>query len=368
MPRASRPAKDEGASLADLLEPVGGEPTHVLGPTPRPSLSRAASPAVGARDADGETATRIHRPSSSAPSHAVIDDDSATSVRSGETFPSRGSLVSQESPALFGTELPAGTIIGRYMIVEPLGSGGLGDVYTAYDPELDRRLAIKLLRPTPGGTGDSGAGSGSDRLQREAKAMARLAHPNVVAVHDVGRAGDDVFIAMERVEGLTLSQWIRAETRPWTVIRDVFLGAGRGLAAAHDAGIVHRDFKPANVIVSADGRPRVLDFGLARAVEVDDRSGLMRLPRTQLPVGPGTSSLDDPITLPGTVMGTPQYMAPEQFEGSEHSGAASDQFSFCVALWFALYGRRPFSGDDVAGIIAAARAGRITEPDRKSVV
>jgi len=272
------------------------------------------------------------------------------------------------------SQIPRGTPIGRYLVVEPLGSGGLGDVYTAYDPELDRCVAIKVLRPSDDpvdGSGNAtGAGSGRDRLMREAKALARLSHPNVVAVYDVGRVGEDVFIAMERVEGTTLSRWTRAETRPWREVRDVFLGVGAGVAAAHDAGIVHRDLKPQNVIVSADGRPRVLDFGLARAVRRDERSDRPHLPALPQFPDPKAShdSLDDAITMAGMVMGTPQYMAPEQFAEAETIGPATDQFSFCVALWVALYDQRPFQGEGMEELVRAVRTGEVTPPrERRGV-
>ncbi len=267
------------------------------------------------------------------------------------------------------SSLPRGTPVGRYLVVEPLGSGGLGDVYTAYDPELDRCVAVKVLRPDLALDQDTdGSGSGRDRLMREAKALARLAHPNVVAVHDVGRFGDHVFIAMERVDGVTLSKWSREQPRSWKEIRDVFLGAGAGLAAAHEAGIIHRDFKPQNVIVGPDGRPRVLDFGLARATHGDERNTIASLPRAIGFAPTSSQTLDEAITLAGTVMGTPQYMAPEQFEGTEAIGPAADQFGYCAAMWVALYEQRPFQGEDIPQLVAAVCSGRITEPtDRKGV-
>ncbi len=343
------PPTPASMSLADLLEPHDGE--HA--PTQNLPLSRAEAP------------TRVNR---ARPRPG--DDEPATVVRSPGPL---GRLEAAPAPMAAPASLPRGTAVGRYLVVEPLGSGGLGQVYTAYDPELDRCVAVKVLRPdvaeSDGAEGDSGTGSGRDRLMREAKALARLAHPNVVAVHDVGRHGDDVFIAMERVEGVTLSRWTQDQRRPWKEIRDVFLGAGMGLAAAHEAGIVHRDFKPQNVIVSPDGRPRVLDFGLARAMRQDDRNGQVSLPRAA-GFEPTSShdALEEAITMAGTVMGTPQYMAPEQFEGSDSTGPAADQFGFCVALWMALYDQRPFEGAELPTLIESVRAGRISEPsDRRGV-
>src|SRR5207244_1060660 len=179
-----------------------------------------------------------------------------------------------------------------------LGEGGMGVVYKAFDPELDRQVALKLLH--------TGEGAASERLLREAQALARLSHPNVVAVHDVGTFGAHVFIAMELVEGLTLRQWLTAEKKPLPgEIIDVLLAAGEGLAAAHRAGLVHRDFKPDNVLLSKDGRVKVTDFGLAR-------EGVRRMPRN--PTNPGSSP--PTVTRTGVVVGTPKYMAPEQLGGA----------------------------------------------------
>ncbi|MCA9706702.1 MAG: protein kinase [Myxococcales bacterium] len=342
------------ASLADALEP-----RHDQAPTR--SLEASSTGPV-------EGQTRVLREPHAAGDSVTLMRDSGSLDGLDDSFgDDLGTSSASGWSSTMHAELPRGTPIGRYLVVEPLGSGGLGDVYTAYDPDLDRCVAVKVLRPSPDDPED--ATTGGDRLMREAKALARLAHPNVVAVHDVGRVGQDVFIAMERVEGKTLSQWYRSERHGWRQIRDVFLGVGAGVAAAHDAGIIHRDLKPQNVIVSPDGRPRVLDFGLARAVRRDERSGLMSLPRA-IGFDPRSSqdSLEESITMAGMVMGTPQYMAPEQFEGSERTGPASDQFSFCVALWVALYDQRPFQGDGIPALIRAVRSGQLTEPsDRRGV-
>jgi eukaryotic-like serine/threonine-protein kinase len=209
-----------------------------------------------------------------------------------------------------GPVLERGDVLGRYFILDRLGSGGMGIVYAAYDPELDRKVAIKLLRP-----GRAGAEAGA-RLLREAQAMARLSHPNVLAVHDVGTFGDQVFVAMELVDGADLRQWLAASPRSEREVLDVFLKAGRGLAAAHAAGLVHLDFKPANVLVGRDGRVRVADFGLAQAEGGEESGGA----------------------------GTRGYMAPEQLT-SQPVDARTDQFSFCVSLYEALYGARPFAPD-----------------------
>jgi tetratricopeptide (TPR) repeat protein len=239
--------------------------------------------------------------------------------------------------------LGRGTALGRYLILDQIGAGGMGVVYVAFDPQLDRKVALKVLRT------DLGADQTRfrARMLREAKAMARLSHPHVIHVHDVGVDGERVFLAMELVDGGTLKSWLRARKRPWREVLDVFLGAGRGLAAAHAAGLVHRDFKPENVILGVDGRARVTDFGLARAA--DSGELLPEEPGAELPsVAPAQptsplASLDAPLTIAGTVMGTPGYMSPEQCRG-EPADARSDQFGFCATLYEALYGQRAFPG------------------------
>jgi tetratricopeptide (TPR) repeat protein len=231
----------------------------------------------------------------------------------------------------------AGDPIGRYVVLEHLGTGGMGVVFAAYDPELDRKVAVKLLRVTEGGSSSSEGGGA--RLLDEARALARLSHPNVIAVHDVGVHQKRIFVAMEFVDGQTLSAWQGAATRGPQELCRAYVAAGEGLAAAHRAGLVHRDFKPDNVMIDADGRIRVLDFGLARAA----RRGLTA---SEL----GDLRVDDPRTR--GLVGTPAYMAPEQFGGGSVD-ARTDQFSFCVSLWEALYGERPFRGDTVTALAFA---------------
>ncbi|MDC0675194.1 serine/threonine-protein kinase [Nannocystis radixulma] len=243
-----------------------------------------------------------------------------------------------------------GARVGRYVVMSLLGAGGMGVVYAAHDPELGRPVALKLLRPHP----DGPRRELEDRLRREAQAMARLSHPNVAAIHDVGRIGDRIFIAMELIRGQTLAAWLRAAPRSRQEILARFLLAGRGLAAAHAAGLVHRDFKPENVLVSDDGQVRVVDFGLARA------SGDEPLAITA-PSVDGTQLAD--LTATGAVLGTPSYMAPEQHAGRP-AEARSDQFSFCVALYTALYGQRPFAGDTVESLALAVRDGRLAPVPR----
>jgi tetratricopeptide (TPR) repeat protein/tRNA A-37 threonylcarbamoyl transferase component Bud32 len=231
-------------------------------------------------------------------------------------------------------ELPRGTTVGRYIVLDPIGQGGMGVVYKAYDPDLARNVALKLVRADP--RNPDHRQRLRARLWREAQALARLAHPNVIAVHDVGTHEDSVFVAMELVDGTTLTRVLAAEAPPLPRIVELFIAAARGLAAAHDVSIIHRDFKPDNVIVGRDGRVRVLDFGLARAVrgELDDAGDL-----AAGSAGP-PGSADRHATESQLVVGTPAYMAPEQRDGSDLDERA-DQFSFCVAVYEAVFGRRP---------------------------
>ena len=233
------------------------------------------------------------------------------------------------------TQLPTRTLtigdrVGRYLVLSALGAGGMGVVFSAYDPKLDRKVAIKLLRAgLTYNTKDA-----RTRLRREAQAIAQLSHPNVVAVYDVGETdGGDLYIAMEFVEGDTLTAWLKKYPRSWREIVDVFLQAARGVIAAHSVGLLHRDLKPDNVLVGGDGRVRVTDFGLARSVLVPDE----HKPRSSM------TALDVDLTATGTVLGTPRYMAPEQLTGPDID-ARADQFSFCVALYEALYGTHPLVG------------------------
>jgi tetratricopeptide (TPR) repeat protein/predicted Ser/Thr protein kinase len=266
-------------------------------------------------------------------------------------------------------DIETGTSVGRYIVLSTLGKGGSGVVYAAFDPRLDRKVALKLVQPSP---------RGHERLLREAQAMAQLSHPNVVTVHDVGTVGDRVFVAMELVDGGTLRQWQREAPRPWRAVLDRYLAAGAGLAAAHAHGLVHRDFKPDNVLVGKDGAVRVVDFGLvlrAESGEASVRTPSLRPPRpepatiadtmpTAAPtVDDGNLASDGRLTHADRVVGTPGYMAPEQFHASA-ADARTDQFSFCVALYEGLYGQRPFAGRTVAELEAATRAGRVRPPPR----
>ena len=254
-------------------------------------------------------------------------------------------------PATLGrtpTDTDQPSEVGRFGVIGRLGAGGMGVVWSAWDPELERRVAIKVLRPDL----DGPAGSvGQARLLREAQSMARINHPNVIAVHEVGTLGDQVFIAMELVEGTTLTRWLAAERRDWREILAMFLAAGAGIAAAHAAGVIHRDFKPDNVLIGADGRARVLDFGLARTASVTSATADAQ----------GSDAGDAgeaSLTRTGALMGTPAYMSPEQWLG-QPTDERSDQFSFCVALFEALHGRRPFAATTIPELASAVTSGRL---------
>lgn len=225
---------------------------------------------------------------------------------------------------------------GRYVVLGVLGRGGLGVVHAAYDPELDRKVALKVVDARA-----PGAERLRERLRREAQALARLSHPNVVAVHDVGLDGDEVYVAMALVEGKTLGAWLADGHRSWSEIRDVLVGVARGLEAAHRVGLVHRDVKPANVMVDRDGRAHVLDFGLARAV------GDARRPEAHVDAGTG-------LTEAGALLGTPPYMAPEQLDGGTID-ARTDQWGLCVTAYQCLFGARPFVADSIEGLRARVR-------------
>ena len=241
----------------------------------------------------------------------------------GDTAPGTGASV-----GLMGNE-DAPERIGRHRVLGKLGEGGMGLVYAAHDDELERRVAIKLLRPETGGE--------PRRLLREARSMARLCHPNVAAIYDVGTHGDAIYLAMEYVHGSSLREWSRVP-HPWPERAAVLIQAAEGLAAAHEAELVHRDFKPENVIVGTDGRVRVLDFGLAKLAP-DSRG-----PR------------DDSATQTGALVGTPRYMAPEQLR-SHAVGPATDQFAFCLTAYEIAYGARPFEGEVFAEHAASVLRG-----------
>jgi serine/threonine protein kinase len=288
--------------------------------------------------------------------------------------------------------LAPGVAIGRYVVLTLVGRGGMGEVYSAYDPDLDRKVAIKLLR----GRSENQAGqdgSGRARLLREAQAIAKLSHPNVVVVFDVGTFHGQVFIAMEFVDGQTVRYWMHMQTRALPDILEIFIAAGRGLGAAHEKQLVHRDFKPDNVMVSANGQVRVMDFGMVRLVSnsrpdaeptaVPDLDSvrvqpvpLEDLESTRIlsmnPAGATTAAapmaaLESQLTKTGSILGTPAYMAPEQFLGGT-TDPRTDQFSYCVALHEAVYGKRPFAGTSLIDLKASVMQGQVRPaPDQTKV-
>ncbi len=273
--------------------------------------------------------------------------------------------------------LERGTSVGRYVVIDFVDAGGMGAIYQAFDPELNRPVALKILSVNKQKSQDSiEADRAKSRMIREAQALAQLTHPNVVTVYDVGEYEDSIFIAMEFVEGRDLTVW-RHETHPtYKQMLAKLIDAGRGLSAAHQAGIVHRDFKPGNVIVGNDGRVRVLDFGLARAADLNTESSKKRqAPKEALET---TSALEpsltesssdlltSSLTLAGSVLGTPHYMAPEQMDGKSVD-ERSDQFSFCVTLYESLYGKRPFSGHNVLQIFRSIQSADLRRPPGSKV-
>ncbi|NVB77010.1 MAG: serine/threonine protein kinase [Kofleriaceae bacterium] len=233
----------------------------------------------------------------------------------------------------------------RYAIQAVLGRGGMGTVYLAHDRTLGRDVALKLHHRV---------GSASDRLHREAIAMAKLAHPNVVTVFEVATVEDRLYVAMEYVRGETLRGWLAAKPRAWRETVALLGEVGQGLAAAHAAGLVHRDFKPENVLVGEDSRPRVGDFGLARV----GASPSGEAPKAAL--------AETPLTQTGALLGTPAYMAPEQLAG-DVVDARSDQFAFCVVAWECLYGKRPFGGTTLAALEESIRAHVLAAPAKSAV-
>jgi CHASE2 domain-containing sensor protein/class 3 adenylate cyclase/predicted Ser/Thr protein kinase len=245
--------------------------------------------------------------------------------------------------------------VGRYVIERVLGEGGMGAVYLAHDPELNRRVAIKLLHASMSSHPEHKA-----RFLREAQAMARVSHPNVVAVHDIVNLDDQLFVAMEYVEGSTLREWMKSPRSVRQTV-ELFREAGAGLAAAHAAGLIHRDFKPGNVLIGTDGSVQVSDFGLARSAD-----GSAESPAPEVASAP-EGLLGEAITQAGLVLGTPGYMSPEQMLLKPIDGR-SDQFSFCVALYEALHGRRPFAGKAIEELMRAIQERKYQPPRTRTRV
>ncbi|MCH9681308.1 MAG: serine/threonine-protein kinase [Deltaproteobacteria bacterium] len=248
-------------------------------------------------------------------------------------------------------ETPPDYRLDRFLVCGELGRGGMGTVLEAYDQALDRTVAIKLVRERLSADQDV-------RLRREAQALAQLSHPNVVGVHEIGTSDSQTFIVMERVRGTPLDEW-QQQPHSWAECVEVYEQAGRGLAAAHAVGLIHRDFKPSNCILDEEGRVRVLDFGLAQYLGDEWLDACPPSPadaddlRMTSEHGPGQR-----LTRTGARVGTTAYMAPEQWMGNR-TDARSDQFSFCVSLWEAVYGERPFPGQTIAELRTSAVQGRV---------
>jgi tetratricopeptide (TPR) repeat protein/tRNA A-37 threonylcarbamoyl transferase component Bud32 len=290
---------------------------------------------------------------------SVVDD---TMVSGSYARPAKRSRSREPKP---GSETP--TTIDRYIVLGRLGAGAMGEVLAAYDPRLDRKVAVKRIHP-----GGGSLEAARIRLEREAQALAKLDHRNVVKVHDVIVHDGSVFVAMEFVEGETLGEWMRGKDgrpRHRREIVPVFEAFGAGLSAVHAVGLVHRDVKPGNVMIGADGRVRVMDFGLARLDDDADEaevSAVYEIPEELAELRDSIVSSQaqtQELTQAGAMLGTPAYMAPEQFSGMRAT-ARSDQFSFCITLHEALYGVRPFSGGSVLELCTAVMEGKLDEPPR----
>jgi len=263
-------------------------------------------------------------------------------------------MLSRMRRQVFQVDCPV-TKIGRFSVGAPIGQGGMGVVYSAVDEQLGRKIALKVVLADDGEPLERH----QHRLLREAQAMARLSHPNVVQVYEAGTHEGLVFIAMELIRGETLAAWLRRESREWRAIMRVFCQAGRGLAAAHALDIIHRDFKPENVLIGEDGRVRVTDFGIARVLSASDDCNATD------PDNDGATS-EQTLTATGARPGTPVYMSPEQFSRGSIT-SRSDQFSFCVALFAALFGVRPFSGETWNELASAVSSGMVRDVRRGSV-
>jgi serine/threonine-protein kinase len=311
----------------------------VSGSLPKSSFTKVEAHLAGCRDCRMLVAA-LAGDSADSPDSQGPTRQHVKPAGSGSSSPSMANLAPTRAYAV-------GDKVGRYLVLSTLGAGGMGVVFSAYDPQLDRKVALKLLRGNLGVTTKEARA----RLRREAQAIAQLNHPNVVGVYDVGTTQDgDLYIAMEFVEGDTVTRWLKAWPRTWRDKLDIFVQAARGLYAAHSVGLLHRDFKPDNVLVGGDGRVRVTDFGLARSVlgldSGDDAHNAL----------PPLGALSAELTATGTVLGTPRYMPPEQLVGPDID-ARSDQFSYCVALYEALYGVHPLAaGTAVQMLENAARA------------
>jgi tetratricopeptide (TPR) repeat protein len=337
------------AATEDPLATREASPASVLDDPAAPDVSTTGTMMRGSGPVESQTSSERSAPPALSEGKRPIEAPDGVD---------RNLALARLQERMLGVE-PEAVKIGRFVVIRKLGQGAMGIVYLAYDPKLDRKVALKLVDTSALG---SEVGDAQIRLEREAQAAAALGHPNVVTVYDVGEHEGDVFLAMEFVEGSCLTDWIKAE-HGWRDVTALFLEVAQGLAAAHDADMVHRDFKPDNVLLGEDGRPRVADFGLARPTEGWSARDASKM------LGDGTHASIRALKLQsanalastGEVCGTPAYMAPEQFAGVD-VGPASDQFGFCVSLFEALFGFRPFKGDSVTELAVA-----VLENDRQAL-
>ncbi len=334
----------QGSACTGFLEGLVHSQTGLLYPE-----SDEGRPCVELRQpvmADLETTITLEAPSQRGDTHEPPLGD----VDTYASEPSPGEIDGERLPNVAAR-------LDKFSVLRKLGSGGMGEVFAAYDEHLGRKVAIKLMRKH--------LSAQTSRFVREAQGLARLSHPNVVQIYEIGTFEGRLFLAMEFVAGQTLRDWLRAKQRTREQIVAVFREAGRGLAAAHAANLVHRDFKPDNVMVGDDDRVRVMDFGLVH--EDGDHSDMLSEDSEHddlvLADRRRHSALTLELTQPGSLLGTPAYMAPEQHL-SQPTDARTDQFSFCVALWEALYGCRPFGGKNLLELVDNVVEHSIVEPPR----
>ncbi len=347
----SERAPSDGDDVARARDGDGPDgPVHALD----------AAPAAGAAQPSGTSNTALAAGTPQVPLGTL--DTAPAGARAVGTLDTAPAPIAtlDTMPAKSGPARPAPEKLGRFVVIRTLGSGGMGTVYAAHDPELDRKVALKLVRAD---VRDDQPEATRRALHREAKAMAKVEHPNVITVFDVGTIDEQLYIAMELVAGGDLRAWMTRATRSWDDVVRTCLQAGAGLAAAHKAGLVHRDFKPDNVLIGDDGRARVTDFGIARVVMVDDEPA-----DAGAPDAPPKRRTDPSLRLTrtGALVGTPAYMAPEQHNG-EPADARSDQFAFCVTVWEALFGERPFEGKTYSALAMNITEGRLREPPKSNV-
>lgn len=250
------------------------------------------------------------------------------------------------------SRLDPGTVVDRYEITEYRGAGAMGVVYRARDRRLGREVALKLLKS--GAPGTTQCGVFCALLVREAQTLARISHPNVISIHDVGDFKGCVYVAMEFIDGPTLTSWARRPGLTWKDRMAALRAAGAGLAAAHGSRIVHRDFKPDNVLMGGPGEVKVADFGVARSLSDLE-------PPADVGCGCGAPEVGACAIDPTAIVGTPRYMSPELFAGVV-ADSRSDQFAFAASAWEVLYGAPAFGGETIAELLAARASETLQSP------